>query len=194
MRTALWVCVLCLLGSGWGSSSACGRHGRRIVAVQVSVDGWNDARVAAYLIDHAGERTGWYQGRAVRGIPGCTHEFGSEEGLPEGSDEVSGEPSPAREYEIPEQGGATPKYHHFTIQDSTGAPSVIRRGGCELRLDPLIGGKVHLILIASDGEECRDTTSVWVQPGVASRWWLSWRGAGNRCAVKISRKAALRSQ
>ena len=193
MRLAPLVYIVAMLGAAGCAAAAREASGSRIAHVYVTVDAWDDARVEAWVRSRSGQRTGWYKSRMVREIPGCVHEFGSEEGLPEGPDEDStSSTAPAREYRIPEETGVTPKYHHFTVEDSAGAPSLIRQGGCELGLDPVVAGKVHLILIA-DGvglKGCKDTTSVWVKPGAPSRWWLSWKATGDTCVVKITRVEA----
>jgi len=149
------------------------------------------------LIDKTGRRTGWNVDRPIREIAGTIHGYGSEEGLPQepgDSADVHEPPTvqPAPSDTVPGGPQPTPMYHYFTIQDSAHAPSVLDQGGCELRLDPDVGGKVHLTLLASGigFSECSDTTSVWVQRGVPSRWRLSWKSAGEKCVVKIARMAA----
>lgn len=96
---------------------------------------------------------------------------------------------------------STPVYHDFKIlgsalyalSDST-AGNLLDEGGCELRLDPLAPGRVWLSntgsgtvesRIGSDG--CQDPTSIMVEPGVPSRWWLSWKVAGKNCIVNVSK-------
>lgn len=191
MRPDVVVFVLALLGAGASCAGTGGAQVGRIGRVSVSVTGWDDARVGAYIENSSGARTGWYGGRVIGAIPGCMYEYGSEDGLPEGPDDEDStrESAPDREYVIPDEVGVTPRYHHFTVEDSANAPSLIRHGGCELRLEPVIGGKVHLILIARGVgfRECQDTTSVWVKPGVRTRWRLNWKVSTGGCSVKISR-------
>ncbi len=166
---------------------------RSVGRVQVSVGAWNSARVSAVLVDGEGRRTGWLNGRPIREIRGCIHEYGSEEGLPlEGAVAPPGEGAVTPEEHPGGPESDTPKYHHFTVEDSAGNPGLVRLGRCELRLDPAVGGKVHLILIAA-GEgisECRDTVSVRVTPRVGARWWLTWQVSGHRCIARISPVAA----
>lgn len=118
------------------------------------------------------------------------HEFGSEE-EPEGGndDDSTSDTRPAQEYVIPDESGVTPKYHYFTVEDSADAPSLLRKGSCELQLDPVIGGEVRLMLVADAAGSilCRDTTSAWVKPGVPARWKLSWSAVDSTCTVKFTR-------
>jgi hypothetical protein len=123
------------------------------------------------------------------------HEYGSQEGISDDAapeDTVSQTPAPTA------SGGPqpTPKEHAFTIRDSADVPGLLHQGGCELRLDPVVGGKVHLMLLASGigVKECGDTTSVWVKSGIPSRWWLSWKAAGDKCIVSISRMTVKKAE
>lgn len=164
----------------------------KLTQVSVSVFGWN-AFVKATLIDREGRRTGWTVDRPIREIPGCRHEYGSDEGIPnEDAPEETTTRAPADT--VPGGPQPTPMYHYFTIADSANVPGLIHEGGCELRLDPEVGGKVQLTVLANatSSGECKDTTSVWVKPGALSRWRLSWRTAGDRCIVKITRVATKR--
>jgi hypothetical protein len=170
----------------------------RFSEVFLSVYGWN-GRVAAVVTDRDGRRTGWTPDRQLREIVGCGLGFGSEEGipLPEGEsedttavatpDSVLGDASPDT---MPPEPEATPKYHYFHIRNNPITPvGLIDQGGCELRLDPIVAGKVRLGLTATGVgfSACKDTTSVWVRPGVPLRWRLSWKTVGDRCVTKISR-------
>ena|SRR2546422_8605843 len=186
-------CVLVIALMGVGACSS--RYGDApaqgsLSQVQVNVFGWN-AYVGATLIDRNGRRTGWNVDRPIREIAGCTHGYGSDVGIPDATapedtlkqtpaDTVPGGPQP------------TPMYHYFTIRDSAGIPGLLRQGGCELRLDPVVGGKVQLTLLATGMgfSECKDTTSVWVKPGLPSRLWLSWKPVGDKCLVRITRMAS----
>src|SRR5207247_2094410 len=109
---------------------------------------------------------GTWIGRSVR-IKGCLHEYGSDEGIPDETAETPEQTTPGDT--VP---GGTPMYHYFTIRDSADVLGLLHEGGCELRLDPVVGGKVHLTLFASGigVRECADTTSVWVRPSVPSSW------------------------
>ena len=77
-------------------------------------------------------------------------------------------------------------FEHAFLADQMGAELV---EGSDLRV---VGGKVQLTLVATGIglTGCKDTTSIWVKPGVPSRWRLSWKIAGEKCAVKISPMAA----
>jgi hypothetical protein len=175
--------------SGYGGTPARGG----LIEVQVDVFGWNDARIGATLIDRNGRRTGWNMDRPIREIAGCTHGYGSDVGIPDETAPVDTiEQTPADT--VPGGPQPTPMYHYFTIRDSAETPGLIHQGGCELRLSPVVGGKVQLTLLASGigVKECKDTTSVWVKAGVPSRWRLSWKPAGERCFVMISKMDATR--
>jgi len=183
LMLALFGAVAC--SSHFGGASA--REG--LTRVNVDVFGW-DAYVRATLIDREGRRTGWNIDRPIREIPGCLHDYGSDVGIPD-------ETAPADTTEeatadtVPGGPQPTPMYQYFTIADSAGVRGLIHQGGCELRLDPDVGGKVQLALVANGAglKECKDTTSVWVKPGVPSRWWLSWKRSRDGCLVKITRIA-----
>ncbi|MBI5708841.1 MAG: hypothetical protein HZC42_00810 [Candidatus Eisenbacteria bacterium] len=170
----------------------------------MSISAWNDARVGAVLIDRKGRRTGWNVDRPIDEIPGCVYGSGSDEGIPE----EWWLPEDTTEVALPETVGIdtafvrvpapqpTPKFHEFDIFNDIVTPvGLIDQGGCELRLDPVVGGKVQLTLSATGVgfNMCKDTTSVWVRPGAPSRWRLSWKAAGDKCTVKISRIAGKRS-
>lgn len=187
MRVILFLCGLAVL-AGHASGSQVPRIERRIVHVRLSVDAWNDARVEAVLVDRTGQRTGWSKGRPTWRIRGCLYECAFEEGPVDGDPNVSS--GNVRERQDAPRGTSvgTPLLHHFTVQDSARTPGLLRQGGCELRLTPVVGGKVQLIMLA-DGlgvPECRDTMSVQVRRGALSRWWLTWKVAGDSCAVRIS--------
>jgi hypothetical protein len=187
MRVLLVLCGLAMLAAHT-SDLRVPQIGRRIVHVRLSVDAWNDARVAAVLVDRIGQRTGWFKGRPTWGIRGCLYECAFEEGPVDGVPTVSSGDASGRQDTPRRAGMGTPLMHHFTVQDSARTPGLLRQGGCELRLTPDVGGKVQLILLA-DGvgvPECRDTISVRVKSGALSRWWLTWRVEGDGCAVRIS--------
>ena len=200
-----WILACALVGAsacspGYGGAPPASGS---FTTVHVSVDAWNDARVGAVLIDRNGRRTGWKVDRPIREIAGCGHGYGSDEGIPD-------------EWWVPEDTTAvvvpetlivnapldtvpgpqpTPMYHYFDIQNDLITPvGLIDQGGCELRLDPVVGGKVQLGLSATGVgfNMCKDTTSVWVRPGVPLRWRLSWKAAGDKCTVKILRLHARR--
>ena len=189
MKRLPWLLVGVVLSAGACASGA--STPGKFLQVYVSIFGFGDARIEAVLIDREGRRTGWNVDRPIRQIPGCSHGYGSEEGIPDENapadtttlapaDTVPGHPEP------------TPVYHYFSIQDSAGTPGLLRDGGCELRLDPVAGGHVTLAVTGTGigFTECQDTTSVAAKPGVPSRWWLSWKAAGDECVVRISRMAA----
>jgi len=131
-------------------------------------------------------------GRSIREIAGCTLESGSEEGIPDenvadtlerptAADTVGGGPQ------------SMPIYHFFRVYNDAVTPvGLIDQGGCELRLDPVVGGRAQLALVATGIglSGCSDLTSVWVKPGVPSRWRLSWKTAGDSCIVRLSQIAA----
>ena len=192
-----WVLAIVLTSTGACSSGSSEPAGRgRMSEAQVNVFAWNDARVGATLIDRNGRRTGWNANRSVREIAGCTLESGSEEGIPdETAPDTLEETTPADT--VPRGPQPTPMEHHFKIFNDAATPiGLIDQGGCELRLDPAVGGKVQLTLSASGIGlgGCKDTTSVWVKPGIPLRWWLSWKPAGDKCVVKIARMAATKAE
>lgn len=162
----------------------------KFLQVYVSVFGFGDARVGAVLIDREGRRTGWVHAHAIDQIPGCMYGAGSDEGIPdENAPEDAMKLSPADT--VPGHAEPTPVYHYFAIRKSTGTPSLLHEGGCQLRLDPTAAGHVTLALTGSGigFDRCQDTTSVTVHAGVPSRWWLSWRASSGKCTVTISRMA-----
>lgn len=190
--------LACILASGCaapGSSDAPARSSRFAV-VYVSVYAFGEARVGAALIDQVGHRTGWNLDRPIREIPGCGHEYGSEDGIPyDDVPEDATEQAPADT--VP--GGAQPMpiYHFFHIfqpipVDSANQPGLLSEGGCELRLDPTASGRVRLGIVGTGVgfEQCLDTTSVTVRAGVPSRWWLSWRATEGKCLVTMSRMSS----
>jgi hypothetical protein len=181
-----------VIAGSCSSSSGQAPASRGLIEAHVDVFGWNDARVAATLIDRNGRRTGWNLDRPIDQIRGCVYKPASEEDT---SDEgpATAPKQPVRADTATRRTQPTPMEHYFKIcNDAMTAVGLIDQGGCELRLDPVVGGKVRLALLASGVRlsECRDTTSVWVTPGVPSRWWLSWKVTGDKCFVKISRMVA----
>lgn len=186
-------CVVLSVGACASRSSTPASAPGRFLQVYVSIFGFGDARVGATLIDREGRRTGWNVDHAIDQIPGCMYGAGSDEGIPdENAPEDTTRLAPADT--VPGHPEPTPVYHYFSIQDSAGTPGLLRERGCELRLDPVAGGHVTLAVTGTGigFSECQDTTSVTVKPGVPSRWWLSWKVAGDRCVVTISRIAARR--
>jgi hypothetical protein len=178
--------------SGSGEPPARGK----LSEVDVNVSGWNEARVGATLIDRNGRRTGWNVDRPIDEISGCMYESGSEEGIPDETVPDTLERTTAADT-VPGGPQSMPIYHFFRILNDVVTPvGLIDQGGCELRLDPVVGGKVRLAVVATGIglSGCSDTTSVWVKPGVPSRWRLSWKPAGDKCAVRISRMAAKRPE
>jgi len=187
--------VLALVASVACSSGVRGATTRgRLTRVSVNVLGWNTL-VKATLIDREGRRTGWSADRPVREIPGCLHEYGSEEGIPnDDAPEDTATPAPADT--VPGGPLPTPMYHYFTIADSADVPGLIHEGGCELRLDADVDGKVQLTLTGNGTRlaECRDTTSVWMRRGVPSRWRLTWSAVAGKCGVKLERGSGPRKR
>ena len=162
----------------------------KLLQVYVSIFGFGAARVRAVLVDREGRRTGWNVDRPITQIPGCSNGYGSDDGIPdENAPEDTTTLAPADT--VPGHAEPTPVYYYLSIQDSAGAPGLLREGGCELRLDPAVGGHVTLAVTATGVgfNACQYTTSVTAKPGVASRWWLSWKTATSGCSVKIARIA-----
>jgi len=161
---------------------------RTLSQVLVAISAFNETRVRAVLIDRSGRRTGWNVDRPIREIPGVLNGYGTAEGITdENTPEDTTTLAPADT--VPGHPEPTPKYYELTIQDSSDVRGLLHEGGCELRLDPEVPGHVMLATTGSGAglEQCQDTTSVNVKPGVLSRWWLTWRATQIRCDVKISR-------
>ena len=180
--------VVLSVGACASRSSTADRTPAKLLQVYVSIFGFGDARVGAVLIDREGRRTGWNVDRPIRQIPGCSHGYGSEDGIPdENAPEDTTTLAPADT--LPGHPELTPVYHYFSIQDSAGTPGLLREGGCELRLDPTAGGHVTLAVTATGVgfNACQDTTSVTARTGVPTRWWLEWKADGSRCEVKVTR-------
>jgi len=193
------------------------RESRNFSEVYVSIYGFDDARVGALLIDHEGRRTGWTVKGAIQEIPGCWDEYSSEVGIPEEDaieDTVGqGKENPdssAVENDSSVVGPANPpKYHiirifgpsHRGAPDSPDSVGIIPEGGCELRLEPIVPGRLNLAITGNGGpgsgigiSACQDTASVIVKAGVNSRWWLSWKTDGNKCFVKLAKLSAKESK
>jgi hypothetical protein len=181
-------CVVLSLGACASRSSTPAGTTGKFLQVYVSIFGFGEARVGAALIDLEGRRTGWNVDRPIRQIPGCSHGYGSEEGIPN-ADAPADTTTLAPADTVPGHPEPTPVYHYFSIQDSMGTPGLLHEGGCELRLDPVADGHVTLALTGTGVgfSQCQDTTSVAVRSGVSSRWWLRWRATGGKCTVTISR-------
>jgi hypothetical protein len=185
-------CILVNACASPGSSDAPAPPGRFSV-VYVTVHAFGDARVGAALMDRKGRRTGWNVDRPIREIPGCGHEYGSEDGIPdENAPEDTTEQAPADT--VPGGPQPIPIYHNFNVfqpirQDSANLPGLLSEGGCELRLDPVAAGHVTLAVVGTGigFEQCQDTTSVNVTPGLPSWWRLSWKVRESGCVVKIAR-------
>lgn len=181
-----------------GCSSGRGEpHGlsNRLSEVTVSVSGWNEARVGVLLIDRSGKGTGWEGGRSIGQIAGCSHGFGNDVGIPDDSvvDDSTGVPVVAAKQSATTDsvlaGSGPPMYHYFTIRnDAVTKLGLIDQSGCEVRLDPIVAGRVDIAITGMLGGfgTCQDTVTVWVQRGVPVRRRLSWTGTGGKCAVKIS--------
>ena len=182
--------IACLLA---GSSACSSGYSKPRAApgefsqVFVNVLAWNDARVGAVLVDKRGRQTGWTD-KPVRTIPGVSHGFGSDEGIPDENASDTAEALPDTAV------GGTPLYHYFTILNDATSRGLIDDGSCELRLVPVVAGKVELaITVTGPGfGSCKDTTSVWVKPGTVVRLSLSWKGSGKGCAVSIARRNGVR--
>lgn len=192
-RILPWALAFVVLSVGACASRSSGPASTpgKFSQVYVSIFGFGDARVGAVLIDRKGRRTGWNVDRPIRQIPGCSHGYGSDDGIPdENAPEDTTKLAPADT--VPDHPEPTPVYHYFSIQDSAGTPGLLGEGGCELRLDPIAGGHVTLAVTATGVgfESCQDTTSITAKPGVPSRWWLSWDATGGKCAVRVSRVTA----
>ena len=186
-------CVVLSVGSCASRSSPPASNHGKLLQVLVSIDAFNDARVRAVLIDREGRRTGWNVNRPIQQIPGVLNGYGTAEGITdENAPEDSTILSPADT--VPGHPEPTPKYYYLSIQDSSGTPGLLHEGACELRLDPEFPGHVVLAITGSGigMEQCQDTTSVTVRPGVPLRRWLSWKAAGDSCVVRISPVAARR--
>jgi hypothetical protein len=190
--TAVMACVVLGLGScASRSGTPTDNHGR-LLQVLVSVYAFNDARVRAVLIDGQGRRTGWNVDRPIREIPGVLNGYGTEEGIPD-EDAPVDTTTLAPADTVPVHPEPTPKYYYLSLQDSSGVPSLLHDGECELRLDPVAAGHVTLTLTGTGVGfgQCQDTTSVTVRAGVPSRWWLRWNATEGRCTVAISRMSGI---
>lgn len=196
---AVGVFGVCACAPGRGDPT---NYQARLTEVVVSVRGWDGGRVGAALIDRSGRRTGLSLGGSVDEIPGCARSSGSEDGIPIPRPDDS-DTAAIAEWErfqadtfpdpVPGDPATTPLYHYFLISNDAATPvGLIDQGGCELVLEPAIPGNVQLSLVAKMGRtsSCRDTTSAVVKPGESSRWRLSWRVVGEKCAVKIARLPA----
>ncbi len=184
IRLSAFVCSLSAIAACSSSYSKPSAQTSKFTQVFVNVDAWNDTRADVFLVDGDGRKTGWSHGQYLRQIVGCSHGSTSEEGIPEGTElDSSGvdEVAPA---------DSIPKYNYFDISnDIVTRDGLIDRGICELRLDPVVAGKIHLSITATGVgfSSCKDTTSVWVKAGVPSRWELTWKATNNGCAVRISK-------
>ena len=192
MKHLSWVLVCVVLSAG-ACASRPGRPARTsdgFSQVFVSIFGFNDARVGAVVIDREGRRTGWNVDRPIREIPGVGNGYGSEEGIPD-EDAPADTAQLAPADTVPGHPEPTPMYYYFSIQDTAGM-GLLHEGGCELRLDPEVGGHVTLAVTGTGigFGQCQDTTSVTVNPGAPSRWWLSWKATGDTCVVRIERAGA----
>ena len=128
--------------------------------------------------------------RPIREIKGCVHEYWSDEGIPD--ETVPDTPEQTTAADTVPGSQSMPIHHFFRIYNDVVTPvGLIDQGGCELQLDPVVDGKAQLALVATviGLGRCSDTTSIWVKPGLPSRLWLSWKPAGDKCVVKISRMA-----
>lgn len=192
--------VACIVAAGAGCSAGLSEPPDtvdRLSMVFVNVHAWNDARIAPILVDRSGRRTGWVSGRSITEIPGCSHGYGSEEGIPDelppGQSEPEATPKPitvVASVDTIVAPQTTPMYHYFHIQNDVITPvGLIDDGECELRLDPTVAGKVQLGLSAMGigSIACQDSTSVRVTPGVPLRWRLSWRAGKDTCFVRMER-------
>jgi len=203
----LWMlgCALACVGACSSGNGAETAPEWKFSAVYLSVYGvasaksdgtWETARVSAVVTDQSGRRTGWTVERRLREIVGCGVQSGWEEGIPNPRPDdadtgglAAWERSQADTL-MPGEPEPDPIYHYFDISNDAVTPvGLIDQGGCELRLDPIVAGKVQLALSANinGNPRCQDTTSVWVRPGVPLRWRLSWKATGDRCIVKIAR-------
>lgn len=187
--------LACILVNACASPGLSGAPARpeRLAVVYVNVHAFGDSRVGAALIDREGRRTGWNVDRPIRQIPGCGHQYGSEDGIPDpNAPEDTTEQAPADT--VPGGPQPMPIYHFFDIfqptpVDSADLPGLLSQGGCELRLDPIAAGHVTLAIVGTGVgfEQCQDTASVNVTPGIPSRWRLSWNVREGGCVVKIAR-------
>lgn len=194
--TLCWVLagVVLSVGACASRSSTPASTPGKFSQVYVSIFAFGDARVGAAVIDRAGRRTGWNVDHAIDQIKGCAYGAGSEEGIPdENAPEDTTNLAPADT--VPGHPEPTPVYHYFSITDSLGTPGLLSEGACELRLDPVAGGHVTLAVTGSGigFSQCQDTTSVNVNPGVPSRWRVSWKLTAAGCNVKIFRMEVGRS-
>jgi len=192
-------CILVSACASPGSSDAPTPTGRFSV-VYVTLSAFGDARVGAVLIDRRGRRTGYNVDRPIWRIPGCRYRGGSEDGIPDPNapeDTIE----QARADTVPGGLQPIPIFHAFDVfqpipVDSANLPGLLSEGGCELRLDPVAAGHVTLAIVGTGVgfEQCQDTTSVNVTPGLPSRWRLSWKVQGDGCVVKIARMSKKESR
>jgi len=185
-------CILVNACASPGSSDAPTPAGRFSV-VYVTLSAFGDARVGAVLLDRKGRRTGYSGDRPIWQIPGCGYRGGSEDGIPDpNAPEDTTEQAPADT--VPGGTQPIPIFHAFDVfqpipVDVANLPGLLSEGGCELRLDPVAAGHVTLAIVGTGVgfEQCQDTTSVNVTPGLSSRWRLSWKVREGGCLVKIAK-------
>lgn len=194
----LWMfgCALACAGACSAGNGAAPPPTGRLSAVYLNVHAWNEALVAAVITDRYGRRTGWTKDGSIDEIKGCTRESGWEDGIPNPRPDdadtagVAAWERSQADTIMPGEPEPLPKYHFFHIlNDAITTVGLIDQGGCELRLDPIVAGKVQLALSANRNGAtlCQDTTSVWVRPGVPLRWRLSWKANGDGCKAKMTR-------
>lgn len=162
--------------------------------VFVNTHAWDDSRISAVVIDQGGRRTGWTTDGPLREIVGCSAGYGTEEGIPNPEDEAD---PLADTFEGSARISDPPKYVYFHISNDAVTPiGLIDQGGCELRVEAIVPGKVQLGVSANRAGRilCQDSTSVWVKVGVPLRYRLSWKAERETCVVKLSRLAGTKLQ
>jgi hypothetical protein len=198
-RRLLAVCTGLLLGACVESSAVTETKSGEFTYVHIAVAG-DTVQTSAFVVDRQGRRTGWLDGRVLRDIPDCGHSYGSDEGIPDSPalDDtgavIPGGDSPDSSAG-PVKGAEVPRYHSFELRQPLRGRSLISDRVCELHVRPSLDGVVRVAAQAGRKmpEQCAQSVAKRVQRGTEYRWRVSWKAAGDSCALSVSELPARQS-
>jgi hypothetical protein len=188
-RRTVFIALVCLAEGCAYTGAQTAEGARGLTSVHIAVVG-DTTGTSALVVDAKGRRSGWGQTGPVRGVPGCGHSYGWDEGIPD-ADSFGDSSDTTVVADSLGVGSAKrpPRYHSFGIRKLERGRGFIDEGSCDLLVDSGQGGWVSLYVQAgqTEPEQCGTKLREDLGPGIQYRWRVRWWALGDSCKVEIAR-------